>query len=52
MIVQALDLPSVVTSLRRQRGGMVQTADQYVFVYLVMLRELQALGSTAARGPA
>ncbi|KAG2485927.1 hypothetical protein HYH03_015371 [Edaphochlamys debaryana] len=36
----ALDLPELVHSLRRQRGGMVQTLEQYAFCYQAVAEEL------------
>lgn len=36
----ALDVPLLVHSLRQQRGGMVQTLEQYCFVYKAALDEL------------
>ncbi len=46
----ALDVPLLVHSLRQQRGGMVQTLDQYCFLYKAALDELeerQAAGRAA-----
>ncbi|GBF94107.1 hypothetical protein Rsub_07094 [Raphidocelis subcapitata] len=37
----ALDVPRLVHSLRQQRGGMVQTLEQYVFLYQAALDELE-----------
>ncbi|KAI8476161.1 MAG: protein-tyrosine phosphatase-like protein [Monoraphidium minutum] len=37
----ALDVPLLVHSLRQQRGGMVQTLEQYCFVYRAALDELE-----------
>mmetsp|Transcript_28752 Transcript_28752/g.73184 ORF Transcript_28752/g.73184 Transcript_28752/m.73184 type:complete len:363 (-) Transcript_28752:1571-2659(-) len=36
----AIEVPAVVHSLRRMRRGMVQTMDQYEFIYRAMLEEL------------
>lgn len=38
----ATDLPSVVAALRKQRKGMVQTAEQYLFCYQALLEEAKA----------
>ena len=38
----ALDVPLLVHSLRQQRGGMVQTLEQYAFLYRAALDELEA----------
>ncbi len=40
----ALDLPALVHELRRQRCGMVQTLEQYAFVYQALYEELVAGG--------
>lgn len=37
----AVDVRAVVSQLRQQRRGMVQTLDQYYFVYLVILQEVE-----------
>jgi tyrosine-protein phosphatase non-receptor type 9 len=37
----ALDVPQLVHSMRQQRGGMVQTLEQYVFLYQAALDELE-----------
>ncbi|KXZ54380.1 hypothetical protein GPECTOR_5g459 [Gonium pectorale] len=41
-VAAALDLPELVHSLRRQRGGMVQTLEQYAFCYQAVAEELAA----------
>jgi protein tyrosine phosphatase len=40
----ALDLPALVASLRQQRCGMVQTLEQYAFVYHALREEVAAGG--------
>lgn len=40
----ALDLPALVVELRQQRSGMVQTIEQYAFVYQALHEELAAGG--------
>ncbi|MEW5319776.1 MAG: hypothetical protein WDW38_010905 [Sanguina aurantia] len=46
---QALDLPALVHDMRQQRMGMVQTSEQYQYVYRALLEELRDLtGETAA----
>ncbi|GFR47641.1 hypothetical protein Agub_g9383, partial [Astrephomene gubernaculifera] len=40
----ALNLPELVQSLRRQRGGMVQTMEQYAFCYQAVFEELTEAG--------
>mmetsp|Transcript_6227 Transcript_6227/g.13618 ORF Transcript_6227/g.13618 Transcript_6227/m.13618 type:complete len:371 (+) Transcript_6227:193-1305(+) len=44
----ALSVPTAVTNLRKQRRGMVQTLEQYQFIYkaLLVALEAQALGSS------
>lgn len=42
-IQQALDIHELVHQLRRQRMGMVQTVDQYVFIYHALKEELTEL---------
>lgn len=47
----ALDLPALVHEMRQQRMGMVQTGEQYQFVYKALLEELRDItgeGETAA----
>mmetsp|Transcript_21619 Transcript_21619/g.47303 ORF Transcript_21619/g.47303 Transcript_21619/m.47303 type:complete len:334 (-) Transcript_21619:715-1716(-) len=39
----ALDLPTLVHQLRKQRMGMVQTFEQYVFIYQALYEELAEL---------
>jgi protein tyrosine phosphatase len=46
----ALDLPLLVHSLRQQRGGMVQTLEQYCFLYRAALDELEERQVNAAAG--
>lgn len=52
----ALDLPALVHELRRQRCGMVQTLEQYAFVYQALYEELvvggpgQGVGGQGAGG--
>lgn len=41
VVQNAIDVRSVVLHLRQQRKGMVQTLDQYSFVYLVILQEVE-----------
>ena len=41
MAVKAVDLKRVVTNLRKQRAGMVQTEEQYIFCYHALLEELK-----------
>lgn len=38
---QAVDIPHIVASLRRQRLGMVQTHEQFLFCHLAIDEELQ-----------
>lgn len=40
-VEEALDMPRLVHSLRQQRFGMVQTLEQYCFVYKATLDELE-----------
>jgi protein tyrosine phosphatase len=46
----ALDLPLLVHSLRQQRGGMVQTLEQYCFLYRAALDELEERQAAAGGG--
>eukprot|EP00891_Asterochloris_glomerata_P006783 jgi/Astpho2/6783/e_gw1.00103.33.1_t len=39
--VKAVDLKRVVANLRKQRAGMVQTEEQYIFCYHALLEELK-----------
>ena len=39
----------LVTHLRKQRNGMVQTVQQYVFIYQSIYDELQAVLSSSER---
>ncbi len=41
----ALDVPALVHELRQQRAGMVQTLEQYAFIYQAAAEELAALGA-------
>eukprot|EP00877_Chromochloris_zofingiensis_P002632 jgi/Chrzof1/1236/Cz01g45230.t1 len=43
VIRQAMDVSQLVLSLRKQRPGMVQTGDQYTFIYSAVMDELRAL---------
>jgi protein tyrosine phosphatase len=40
-VVETLDLPSLVAKLRQQRMNMVQTLEQYDFLYKAILEDLQ-----------
>ena len=56
-VVETLDLPSLVAKLRQQRMNMVQTLEQYEFLYKAILEDLQqrverAKGAAAAAGHA
>ena len=51
-VAAALDLPELVHSLRQQRMGMVQTMDQYQFVYLALKEELGELAAEEERARA
>lgn len=45
-ILRALGVPDLVHDLRRQRMGMVQTFEQYCFVYQAVAEDLEALLAT------
>ena len=46
----ALDIPSAVLLLRRQRAGMVQTKEQLRFCYLALRDELKHMVAEAEAG--
>lgn len=43
LAVHAFCLAAVVHSLRKMRRGMVQTLDQYEFIYKAVLQELERI---------
>lgn len=52
-VAATLDMPSLVASLRTQRMGMVQTLEQYEYVYQTLLEDLQVrCGLKQSSGPA
>ena len=48
---RTVNVTATVERLREQRAGMVQTRQQFIFIYKVQCRERRRLGHRAARTP-